>query len=81
MKELNVSQFKTKISAYLRRVEAGEEFTITDYKRPVAVVRGIETKLGNLRPADTPFSLPAKPGIGKKDGLASRLLNEERGTA
>lgn len=80
MKNLNVSAFKTKISAYLRRVEAGEEFIITDHKRPVAVVRQVDRKSAHVKPAEVPFSLPEKPDIGKKKGLASQLIDEERGT-
>lgn len=80
MKDLNVSEFKTRIAAYLRQVEAGEVLIITDHKRPVAEVHRIGPRKGPVQRAEKPFSLPENPGIGKKDGLAAQLLNEERGT-
>ena len=36
MQTTTVSQFKTSLSAYLRRVKAGEEVVITEHGRPVA---------------------------------------------
>ena len=80
MKDLNVSEFKTRIAAYLRQVEEGEVLIITDHKRPVAEVHRIGPRKGLVQRAEKPFSLPENPEIVKKDGLASQLLNEKRGT-
>ncbi len=81
MENLSVSEFKTRIAAYLRRVEKGEAFIITDHKRPVAEVMGIRKKEQLVRAANESFSLPDSPVIEAKTGLASQLLNEERGSA
>ncbi len=38
MEEIGVRELRQQASRYLRRVEAGESFLITDYGRPVAVL-------------------------------------------
>jgi hypothetical protein len=39
VKSLSVSDFKAHLSAYLRNVQRGESYLITEHRRPVAEVR------------------------------------------
>lgn len=82
MKSLSVSDFKAHLSAYLRDVQHGETYLITEHRRPVAEVRrnGSDAQLVNY-PSE-PFSFE---GIGSEGlveahhGLAMALITEDRG--
>jgi hypothetical protein len=82
MKSLSVSDFKAHLAAYLRNVQRGESYLITEHRRPVAEVRrnGLDTQLVDY-PSE-PFSLseidPAA-GLAGKPGLAMALITEDRG--
>ncbi len=62
MQTTTVSQLKMSISAYLRRVKAGEEVLITDHGRPVA----------RLLPVADLASLPEHLVDMEKKGLLKR---------
>ena len=47
--EVSVREFKSRLSSYLARAQAGEELVITSHKHPVARVIGL--------PADAPAGL------------------------
>ncbi len=51
--EIGVREAKAHLSQYLRRVQNGEEFVITDHGKPVA----------RITPIDPPLEFP--PGIAK----------------
>ncbi len=57
MKTVTIAALKHSLSATLRRVEAGEEVTVTDRDRPIAVLRAVEDDDGfTLLPAEVPFA-------------------------
>jgi len=82
MKSLSVSDFKAHLASYLRNVQRGETYLITEHRRPVAEVRrnGADTQLVDY-PAE-PFSVvdidPVNDGE-MKPGLATALISEDRG--
>jgi len=82
MKSLSVSDFKTHLAAYLRNVQNGETYLITEHRRPVAEVRRNDADLQLVDYPSEPFSLAdidsGKPD-GATDGLAIALINEDRG--
>ena len=59
MKTATVSKLKASLSAYLRRVKAGEEVLVTERGRPVA----------KLSPATGPQTLPQHLAEMEKQGL------------
>lgn len=82
VKSLSVSDFKAHLSAYLRNVQHGETYVITEHRRPVAEVRqsGSEAALVDYPPE--PFSLngiDSEARIGGHPGLGLALINEDRG--
>lgn len=82
MKSLSVSDFKAHLAAYLRDVQQGETYVITEHRRPVAEVRrsGVDTQLVDY-PAE-PFSfhgIDEAPVDESHPGLAMALINEDRG--
>jgi antitoxin (DNA-binding transcriptional repressor) of toxin-antitoxin stability system len=79
MKDLSVSEFKARLSQYLRDVKSGETLIITEYKQPVAEVRGVGTEADILIPASRPFSLDGSRPNNPVSGLAMELLCEDRG--
>jgi hypothetical protein len=82
MKSLSVSDFKAHLASYLRNVQRGETYLITEHRRPVAEVRrnGAEAQLVDY-PAER-FSVvdidPIHYGA-IKPGLAAALITEDRG--
>lgn len=82
MKSLSVSVFKAHLAAYLRDVQRGETYVITEHRRPVAEVRqnGVDTQCVDY-PAE-PFSFDGidEPPVDERHpGLAMDLINEDRG--
>ena len=80
--EVNISELKAKLSAYLDRVRKGETVTILDRKTPIARIVPIEQDDGlRIHPASKP------PGaIGEVKGVRPlkpvdvvKLLRESRG--
>ena len=82
MKSLSVSDFKAHLAAYLRNVQRGETYLITEHRRPVAEVRRNDADLQLVDYPPEPFSLadidPEIHGAAKA-GLAMALINEDRG--
>ncbi|SHG09654.1 type II toxin-antitoxin system Phd/YefM family antitoxin [Streptoalloteichus hindustanus] len=86
---IGVRELRQNASAYLRRVAAGESFTVTDRGHPVALLRpvGPESSLreqlianGELIPGRGgrfPEPLPPLPGVSASEEL-QRLRDEER---
>ncbi|MBA2554135.1 MAG: type II toxin-antitoxin system Phd/YefM family antitoxin [Geodermatophilaceae bacterium] len=88
MDRVGVREIRQNISVYLRRVEQGETFTVTDHGRPVALLsplppaddpRAALVAAGKLTPAvgrlaDLPPPLPAIPG----QPMLSEILAEMR---
>ena len=62
MKTTTVSQLKTALSAYLRRVKTGEEVLITEHGRPIA----------RLLPIGNPVTLSAHLQDMEQKGLLKR---------
>ena len=82
MKSLRVSDFKVHLAAYLRNVQRGETYVITEHRRPVAEVRrhGSDTQLVDY-PSE-PFSfngIDQEAAVGQQPGLAMALITEDRG--
>jgi len=82
VKSLSVSDFKAHLAAYLRNVQRGETYVITEHRRPVAEVRrnGSDTQLIDY-PSD-PFSfdgIDPAAAVVQQPGLAMALLTEDRG--
>lgn len=82
MKSLSVSDFKAHLAAYLRNVQRGETYVITEHRRPVAEVRrnGSDTQLVDY--PSNPFSfdgIDPEAGVARKPGLAMALITEDRG--
>ncbi len=67
MERIGVREVRQNISVYLRRVEQGEAFTVTDHGRPVAV-------LAPLPPDDDPLAdLVAAGLVGPRKGGLGHL--------
>ncbi|MEU6642274.1 type II toxin-antitoxin system prevent-host-death family antitoxin [Saccharomonospora sp. NPDC046836] len=90
--EIGVRELRQHASVYLRRVAAGESFTVTDRGTPVAELRptqaagGVQNllSLGELLPPERPSGVlsgrlpePLDLGFGGSDELR-RLRDEER---
>ena len=78
MKDLNVSEFKTHLAAYLREVKGGETLVITEHKKAVAEVRRIGGVDSIVVPAQRPFTLANTRPSNAKKGIAFQLLDEDR---
>jgi prevent-host-death family protein len=82
---VGVGELRQNLSKYLKRIEAGERFTVTDRNRPVAYLGPTLTSArerliaeGRLIPASGPFTLPDPVRLeGEPNGL-SRALEEVR---
>lgn len=77
-----MSDFKAHLAAYLRDVQRGKTYVITEHRRPVAEVRpnGSESQLVDY-PAE-PFSFDGIDSVGAEEaqpGLAMALIAEDRG--
>jgi antitoxin (DNA-binding transcriptional repressor) of toxin-antitoxin stability system len=82
MKRLSVSDFKAHLSAYLREVEQGQTYVITEHRRPVAEVHRCSEPDRVVTYAEEAFSLQevhAGPRVERVPNLARDLLNEDRG--
>ena len=82
MKSLSVSDFKAHLAAYLRNVQGGETYLITEHRRPVAEVRrsNADTQLVDYPPEPFSFDGIDSTGIdGARPGLAMALIAEDRG--
>lgn len=94
MTTVGVRELKAKLSAYLRKVEAGEALEITDRGRaiaeivpagwvgaqPVSPALAAAIRRGEITPPSRPGPFILKPLPGKfPQGLAQRLLDEDRG--
>lgn len=87
MERIGVREVRQNISVYLRRVEQGEAFTVTDHGRPVAVLTPIPADddpfadlvaagLMDPRKPRRPFPEPLQPQPG--DRPLSEILQEMR---
>ncbi|TAN20829.1 MAG: type II toxin-antitoxin system prevent-host-death family antitoxin [Acidobacteria bacterium] len=94
MTSVGVRELKAKLSAYLRKVEAGEALEVTDRGRaiaeivpagwlaaqPVPPAWAEMIRSGEVRPPTRPGPFVLKPLPGKfPEGLAKQLLDEGRG--
>ena len=82
MKSLSVSDFKAHLAAYLRDVQRGESYIITEHRRPVAEVRrsGSATQLVDYPTKTFSFKgIDLEAGPAGKPGLAMALTTEDRG--
>ena len=82
MKSLSVSDFKAHLSAYLRNVQRGETYLITEHRRPVAEVRRNDSDAQLIHYPSEPFSLAGidtEVPVEGQPGLAMELINEDRG--
>ncbi len=91
MESLGVREIRQNISVYLRRVERGEAFTVTDRGRPVALLSPVPDDddplaaliaTGELIPAkgrlaDLPPPLPAVPGRPTLSEILAEMRAEE----
>lgn len=84
---VGVRELKNNLSRYLGRVEAGEEFVVTDHGRPVARLQSIaagEERLARLiaagivRPARTGRGPLPDPVTPSGTGNVSDLVAEQR---
>lgn len=77
-----MSDFKAHLSSYLREVEQGKTYVITEHKRPVAEVHRCSEPERIVTYAEEPFSLKgvhAGTRVERVPNLARDLLNEDRG--
>lgn len=75
MKSLSVSNFKAHLSAYLRDVEKGETYVITEHRRPVAEVHRYRASDRIVSYPSVPFSLQGiedAAGVDHLSGLQTR---------
>ncbi len=93
MKRVGIKEFKSKLSAFLRLVEAGESLIVTDRGREIAEVRrrGQQAQSsgayddmvarGAIRPPLAPDDLEwlAEPGPRLPAGTAQALIDAQRG--
>jgi prevent-host-death family protein len=94
MESIGIRELRQNASKYLRRVAAGESFTITDRGEPVANLvppqrgkRSVHDELvarGDLIPAENPDRsalpepLPLRPGETPPSEVLRRMRDEER---
>jgi hypothetical protein len=82
MKRLSVSDFKAHLAAYLRDVQRGETYVITEHRRPVAEVRQSDADTRLVAYPAEPFSLSGLESTGAggaRPGIAAALIAEDRG--
>lgn len=92
MERATISQIKNRLSAYLRKVRAGESILILDRDQPIARLERVESedhpedrlrrleRLGLLRRSRRPLSAEAlrSPGPKPKRSVVRALLEERR---
>ena len=91
MDSIGVRELRQRASEYLRRVEAGETFKVTNRGRPVAILSRIPdaSPLERLRSAgelmeaqgsmdDAPPPLTAEPGVELPSARLASLREDER---
>ncbi len=90
MKRIGVRELRQNASVYLRAVQEGESFEVTDRGRPVAMLiprpeNRIEQLIasGKLRPAkgdlrDLPPPIPLQPGEPTLTEILLQMRDEER---
>lgn len=91
MEAVGVREIRQNISVYLRRVEQGEAFTVTDRGRPVAMLSPVAANgdrwaalvaSGELSPGtgrwdDLPPPLPAVPGQPTLSEILQQMRDED----
>jgi len=91
MDSVGVREIRQNISVYLRRVEQGEAFTVTDRGRPVALLSPLPpdddplsalVASGQLTPGtgrweDLPPPLPAMPGQPTLSEILAEMRDED----
>lgn len=91
MNRVGVREIRQNISVYLRRVEQGEAFTVTDHGRPVALLSPLPrdddplahlVATGELTPGtgrweDLPPPLPAIPGQPTLSEILAEMRDED----
>ena len=91
MERIGVRELRQNASVYLRRVEAGERFQVTDRGRPVAELGPVTTspydrlvREGVIVPATEPFDpsgitpIELPPGAPGLSEVLQRMRDEER---
>lgn len=87
METVGVAELRQNLSKYLRRVERGERFVVTDHNRPVAELGPTPTpesaldrliSEGRVRPPARRGLVPPLPAPGKPYAL-SQALDDIRG--
>jgi prevent-host-death family protein len=92
MKSISIRELRQQASVWLRQVQTGESFQITDRGRPVAVLAplpavggeldrliasgDVEPASGNILDLGPP--LPAKPGLPLPSQVLEQMRAEER---
>ncbi len=82
MKSLSVSDFKAHLAEYLRNVQRGETYVITEHRRPVAEVRrnGSDVQLVDYPSESFSFDgIDLEARVSSQPGLAMALITEDRG--
>ncbi|HEU0337476.1 MAG TPA: type II toxin-antitoxin system prevent-host-death family antitoxin [Gaiellaceae bacterium] len=83
--EVGIRELRAELSRWLKRVEAGEELTVTDRGRPVARITPTDRRskldeliaAGIVEPAPQPWRGPLPAPI-KTKGTVSDLVREQR---
>jgi prevent-host-death family protein len=76
METISVSELKAKLSAKLKRVQAGHVLTIVDHKHPIAYIAPLRNEGLFAREPDKPYKYRELGPLMKGDPLVS--LAEER---
>jgi antitoxin (DNA-binding transcriptional repressor) of toxin-antitoxin stability system len=83
MRKVRISELKSRLSAHLRAVEAGETIEVMDRQRGIARIVSIPNDIAGLElvPAQRPFSSVRKLRLPRLTAAVSSLvlLREERG--
>jgi prevent-host-death family protein len=83
--EVAVRDLKAKLSSYLKRAAAGEQITVTDRGRPIAVIGPVggvvDLRIGIDEGWITPASASGLPPVERQPSAWSvqRMLDEDRG--
>jgi antitoxin (DNA-binding transcriptional repressor) of toxin-antitoxin stability system len=77
MKTISIAELKSRLSAELKLVGAGEVLLVTDHKHPVAYVSPLPGELEYSRRAKKAYSYRPLARLMKSDPLD--YLDEERG--
>lgn len=80
MKTVNVATLKEKLSAYLRKVQEGEEIIVTSHRRPVARVVPESEALDIRHPSRPLSALRRIPGVRLRRGVSAvdALIEDRR---